>query len=139
MEAFALDRAVLDRDEAAAAESPLKPSPLADQDKAAAGAQALCDRARVEATTGLSHEVEEAVWVGEAAGASPLERDSTLGIQSNPGHRRLDRVSRGIEPAHPRRGKLTCEEERAVAIAAADLQDALRAPRQMEDSRGEGG
>lgn len=129
MEAFALDRAVLDRDKAPAAEAPVEQSPAADQDQTASGAKDLCDGAGVEATAGLSHQVEEIVGVGEVARASLLERDASLRVEADPGDRRVDRISRGIDTAHASRGELTREEKRAVALAAADLQDALRALR----------
>jgi hypothetical protein len=139
MEALALDRAVLDCDKAAATEAPVEQSPVADQDQMAAWAKDLRDGAWAEATAGLGQQVEEVVGEGEVAQAPMLERNPSLRIQADPGYRRVDRVSRGIDAAHARRRELTREEERAVTLATADLQDALRALPQMEDSRREGG
>jgi hypothetical protein len=138
VEALARDRAVLDRDEAVTAEAPLKPSPLADQNEAAAGPQDLRNRARVEPTVDLSDEIEEVVGIGETARAPLLERDAALWVEADPSHRGADRIRRGIDSAHTCGGELSREEEHAVAGAAADLKDALWVLWQMKGSRREG-
>jgi hypothetical protein len=138
VESLALDLAVLDRDEAVATEAPVEPSPPADKGEVPTGAQDLRDRAGVEPTVDLSHQVEEVVGVGEVACASMFERDASLWIEADPSHRGSNQLSGGIDPAYASRRELARQEEHPLAVAAADLKNALRALRQVEGSGGEG-
>ena len=62
---------------------------------------------------------------GSAPRPADLEGDPALGVEADPGRRRRDRLRGAIDAAHPGARELAGEEEGAVAVAAADLEDPL--------------
>ena len=62
------------------------------------------------------------VGEGQAARVALLEGDPALGVEADPRRGPGDALGGGVDAADPGPGELTGEEERAVAVAAFDLQ-----------------
>lgn len=97
------------------------------------------DLGRPQTAAAVRNEVEEVVWVGEGGGRRRLEDDPSLGIEPDTGSRNTDLLLRGIDAANPRGGELARQEEHAITLTAANLQDALRGAGGAQHRRRESG
>jgi hypothetical protein len=70
-------------------------------------------------------EVEVVGREGDLAGAALLEGDAALGVEADSGACPAHGLGGGIDSADAGRRELAGEEERCLAVAAAELQDAL--------------
>lgn len=122
LEAFALSLAALNGLETVFSQAPIEPSPRADHDEVAVRPQHAGDFAGMQATLRLRDQVEEVIGVRKPARPAALESDAALGVEANSRHRRIDCLGGGIDAPDPCGGKLTGEEEHAVAFAAFDLE-----------------